>query len=203
MNGKNVHCANCGEQIFRSYARIRRSTTKKFFCSRDCKHTYADEGFSIVHCGQCGKEFSKRNSAIRRSISGFVFCGQECYRKYRLLAVVDGTGRRSRLELGIEEMIRQEFPKRNVIFNDRNVLGGVELDIFLPDEMTAIELNGYWHASNEISERDMKKSELCAERGIRLVQIDTSNIGQTDYAKFVRCYYDKIRPCFMESVPVE
>ena len=60
-----------------------------------------------------------------------------------------------------------------VIRHDRNILGGLELDIFIPELKLAIEANGvYWHSSTY---KDIyyhqDKTLLCNSKGIRLIHI--------------------------------
>jgi len=61
----------------------------------------------------------------------------------------------------------------NIIINDRKILEGKELDIYLPDYDLAIELNGtYWHS--EIYKDvlyHLSKTEKCQESGINLIHI--------------------------------
>lgn len=57
--------------------------------------------------------------------------------------------------------------------NDRKILNGKELDIYIPKLKLGIEIDGdYWH-STQFKEKDFhfKKSELCRKLGIRLVHI--------------------------------
>ena len=56
---------------------------------------------------------------------------------------------------------------------DRKILGGLELDFYLPDLKIAIELDGlYWH-SIRFKNRDyhLNKTELCERLGIQLIHI--------------------------------
>jgi G:T-mismatch repair DNA endonuclease (very short patch repair protein) len=75
------------------------------------------------------------------------------------------------------ERLLYEFVKENykgiIIKNDRSVLNGKELDIYLPDINLAIEFNGiYWH-SEIYKEKDyhFNKSKLCKESDIKLIHI--------------------------------
>jgi hypothetical protein len=60
-----------------------------------------------------------------------------------------------------------------VVENDRNILDGQEVDIYLPEHNLAIEYNGlYWHTEKfkgRTSHHD--KWELCKQKGIQLIQI--------------------------------
>lgn len=61
----------------------------------------------------------------------------------------------------------------NVIFNDRTILKGKELDVYLPDIKLAIEYNGsYWHSS-EMKEKNyhLDKTLQCEKLGIQLIHI--------------------------------
>lgn len=61
----------------------------------------------------------------------------------------------------------------HIIENDRLVLSGKELDIYLPDKKLAIEFDGsYWHSS-VFKEKDyhFKKSVACGKVGINLIHI--------------------------------
>jgi hypothetical protein len=59
--------------------------------------------------------------------------------------------------------------------NDKSVLGGKELDIYIPDLKLAIECNGiYWHseiAGKKSKTYHLDKTESCAQKGIRLIQV--------------------------------
>lgn len=62
----------------------------------------------------------------------------------------------------------------NIIRNDRTVLDGREIDIYLPDKKLGIEFNGtHWH-STEIQfdpQYHFNKSKLAESKGIRLIHI--------------------------------
>lgn len=62
--------------------------------------------------------------------------------------------------------------------NNRTVLQGKELDIYVPSHNLAIELNGiYWHSqsvlesNNQSKFKDLEKLEACSKRNIRLLTI--------------------------------
>lgn len=61
----------------------------------------------------------------------------------------------------------------NYISNTRNVVPGIELDIYIPNSKIAIEINGdYWHSSQfkEYTFHQNKTIE-CSKHGIRLIHI--------------------------------
>ena len=60
-----------------------------------------------------------------------------------------------------------------VEFNNREILNGKELDIYIPSKNVAIEFNGlYWHSDKQKPFDYHKiKTELCNQKGIRLIHI--------------------------------
>ena len=77
----------------------------------------------------------------------------------------------SRSERDIVEYFKSRVD--NVVVHDRKVLGGAELDLYLPEKKTAIEFNGnYWHSEDlKGKEYHQNKSIACAEKGIRLIHV--------------------------------
>ena len=58
-----------------------------------------------------------------------------------------------------------------VIRNDRKVLNGKEIDIWIPEYNLGIEYNGiYWHSSDEAKKADHNKMILAESVGIKLLQ---------------------------------
>lgn len=73
----------------------------------------------------------------------------------------------------IEKFIRNLLDDNNIsyISNDRTILNGKELDIYIPDKNIAIECNGvYWHSLKE-HDYHYKKWKTCEEKGIQLLTI--------------------------------
>ncbi len=59
-----------------------------------------------------------------------------------------------------------------VIYNDRKILNGLELDIYYPELSIGIEYQGnYWHSLPENIERDKRKKLLCKEKCIKLIEV--------------------------------
>jgi len=68
----------------------------------------------------------------------------------------------------------QSIYNQQIVFNDRAVLGGKELDILLPMANIAIECNGlFWHSEHNGKSKyyHARKSEDCLSAGIRLIHI--------------------------------
>ncbi|KFZ25668.1 MAG: hypothetical protein KQ78_02141 [Candidatus Izimaplasma bacterium HR2] len=71
----------------------------------------------------------------------------------------------------LQKMLK-EYDIGNVIYNDREVLNGLELDIYYPELNIGIEYQGnYWHSLPDHIERDKRKRELCKELNIKLLEI--------------------------------
>ena len=82
----------------------------------------------------------------------------------------------SKGEEEIYDMVVSILGENNVVRNDREVLEGKELDIYIPSKNLAIEFNGLiWHSDYGIRGKDkyyhLNKTEECKKRGIRLIQI--------------------------------
>jgi hypothetical protein len=78
----------------------------------------------------------------------------------------------SGLEIQLCEFIKNNY-NGEILENDRTVLNGQELDIYLPELKLAFEFNGvYWH--NELNKPDnyhKNKSDICEKLGIQLIHI--------------------------------
>lgn len=91
---------------------------------------------------------------------------------------------------------------RTIKLNDRTVLEGKELDIYLPERNLAVEFNGlYWHSdianlpkctvpSKETKDfarvRHLEKTNACKEKGIKLIHIFEDDwVYRTDIVKSI------------------
>lgn len=80
----------------------------------------------------------------------------------------------SKQEIEVYNFIRSLLPNKTILKNDRTILKGRELDIFVPKYKLAIEFNGlYFHC--DITRDDpfyhLTKSVECEKKNIRLIQI--------------------------------
>lgn len=70
--------------------------------------------------------------------------------------------------------MRSLLPHKTIVKNDRTILKGRELDIYIPSKKLAIEFNGlYWHASNKKDDPfyHINKSIEAERVGVRLISI--------------------------------
>jgi hypothetical protein len=80
----------------------------------------------------------------------------------------------SNAEKEIYDFICALIGEEKVIKKDRNILEGKEIDIFVPEMNIGFEYNGLrWHSEefNKDSKYHLTKTEKCAEKGIKLIQI--------------------------------
>lgn len=152
---------------------------KRHFCSIACKkHNSIRLYKTKVSCDNCGLKFIKRNFECKKTKTNF--CGLSCAAKFRQAHKTKGV-RRSKLEVWLEQKLIEIFPNQHFIFNDRELINS-ELDIYIPSLSLAFELNGIFHYEPiygkekllKIQNNDNRKFQACAEHGISLCIIDTS-----------------------------
>lgn len=84
----------------------------------------------------------------------------------------------------------------NVSYNDRKVLGGLELDIYYPDYSVGIEYQGnYWHSLPENVIRDDIKRGLCENKGIKLIEV-----WDDEFLKDTNNVYNKIKNEILDHI---
>src|SRR5574344_1457333 len=74
----------------------------------------------------------------------------------------------------LETKLFESIPIKNKIQNNRTILNGKELDIYIPDKKIAIEFNGiYWHseANGKDNNYHLDKALKCEAHGIELIHI--------------------------------
>jgi len=78
-------------------------------------------------------------------------------------------------EREIGEYVKSLVGVDNVVENNRDILDGLELDVYIPYKKVAIEYNGlFWHSeSNGGKSRKyhLNKTDICNKKGIRLIHI--------------------------------
>jgi very-short-patch-repair endonuclease len=84
----------------------------------------------------------------------------------------------SRMELLTRRLLRVYFKDWEVLYNHRpdwfkNEKTGknLELDIYYPELLLAVEVNGIQHKLRENQRRDQLKYKVCRSRGITLIQV--------------------------------
>ena len=135
-------------------------------------HTAKDKGNSIsrvsLTCNECGYDFT---TLFKNSL----WKGVQC-------ANCEGFIGRSKMEVQIVKFLKSNGIT-NILENDRQILSGYELDVYLPDHNLAIEMCGLtWHSfgtgfpNNSADEklkkyRHLEKYQKCKDLGIKLITV--------------------------------
>lgn len=88
--------------------------------------------------------------------------------------------KRSKLEKYLERRLKALYPTLLISFNNRKVLGGPEIDIYVPSLGIAIELNGIHHYEPiygheklaQIQSQDKRKESLSEALSLRFIALD-------------------------------
>ena len=115
------------------------------------------------NCGECNSDFT-----IERSL--FTTRG---YKNLNLCTICNP---KSSITSGSEIELYHFIESLNIgdiIKNDRKILNGKELDIYIPSHNLAIEYNGlYWHSELYLNNSyHLNKTKICEANNIRLIQI--------------------------------
>jgi len=121
------------------------------------------------------------------------YCSGTCRNKINNKEIF---GVRSKSEIYLEERLNNEFPNLMMIFNDREVLNGKELDVYIPSLNLAIEWNGIYHykkirddeSFEKTANKDKQKINECFELGIKLYIVK----DLTSSKKFIKEETEKI-----------
>ena len=155
-------CPNCSKKI---NSLNKTKTTEEYI--NECKLIYPNDEYNFsktvyngsdkkvtIKCNSCGKEFTiEANSFLQGHGCPYHYCNMS--KKEREISDYINS-------LGFE-----------TILNDKKLLNGKEIDIFVPSINLAIEFNGiYWH--NELNKNKnyhLEKTIICKNKGIRLIHI--------------------------------
>lgn len=180
-----VNCAECGKELTIYKTALKPNN----FCSHTCSATYFNrprkkvkiktpryiKPVVIVKCKHCGQDTTNAS-----------YCNGTCRNKDQNKFK---NGSRSYAEQVLSTKLKLNFPKWNIVENDRTILGGLELDIYIPELKLAIEWNGIYHilpikgneALQKILHKDGLKQNMCAALGITLISIS----DRTSHKKFI------------------
>lgn len=125
--------------------------------------SYTDDYDIKYHCKKCDSDFTTNYQLLHlRKDSGRVIC-TVCN------PTLKGT---SYLEKELIDFVKSNYAGQ-IILNDRTLLNGKELDIYLPDIQVAIEFNGlYWHSELEKPKNyHLNKTVMCNGLGIQLIHV--------------------------------
>lgn len=153
-------------------------------------------------CVKCGNEFEQHiHLTWIEGKSGYIPRCLNCY-PYNINS--------SYIEKQIGEFIESIY-NGQILYNDRKILNGMELDIYLPQKKIAVELDGlFWH--NDKSGKDknyhLNKTLKCEEQGVQLIHIfEDEWINKQDIVKDIikskLCICDKkiyARKCILKEI---
>jgi hypothetical protein len=146
------------------------------FCSRKCSCDYRNKRIEI-DCNWCGKGLVKKRKEVKGSKSGNVFCGSSCAASFN--NTQRRKTRRSKCEIMLYEMLSKAFPQLEIKPNDKEALGGYEIDIYIPQVKLGIEWNGVVHYKpiygkdklGRIQDIDAMKLDLAQQKGIEIIVV--------------------------------
>jgi hypothetical protein len=148
-------------------------------CSRSCSGKSIDTK-KMFKCEVCGKEILKKPSSLKKH----VYCSIPCAAKVSNSNRISKGNHRSKLETWLESILPKKYSQIEFEWNNRKLLNGLELDIYIPKHKLAFELNGIFHYEpifgenhlNKIINRDKGKFQRCIEKGISLCVIDCTSM---------------------------
>jgi len=173
--GKIISCMHCNKEFYVGP----KDVEKAKYCSQRCMGDAASslKGTTVHNCKECGKGGLKRTNTHKKQTKN-IFCSYKCAAIFR---TKNNCGSRvSSYEKAVREVLENNYDEV-FVYNDRTVLGGLELDIYSPERNIAFEIQGPTHygipvygkeVSLKVLENDTKKRNICQKLGIKLIEID-------------------------------
>jgi len=138
------------------------------------------------------KKYNNKKFVKETFVNGYVFdyisfceyfnvSSSTAFKKIKQFDIKYKKRQNSLLENKLKEFVSNYV---SIISNDRNVLEGKELDIYIPERNVAIEINGdYWHSelNGKNSEYHLVKTEICEEKNIRLIHVFENEINNKNH----------------------
>lgn len=145
----------------------RRGRWKQTFCSMECRNEKFGDGSRRwvdkikKPCDRCGREMEIYPSAIRGNR------GQFCSRACNALANTPGTT--SKISVAaVDDWAGRE----SVLWAQEYILGPYAIDLALPLEQIAVELDGeFWHSLPRAKANDKRKDSYLTNRGWTVVRV--------------------------------
>ena len=113
------------------------------------------------HCLSCGNDFKINSNLLTSRISNNITICTVCNKNKSF----------SEIQKSLEDFITSLGI--NYESNNRKILNGLEIDIYLPDHKLGIEIDGlFWH-SNKFKDENyhLNKTNLCEQQGIQLLHV--------------------------------
>lgn len=232
QKSKIVKCLFCNKEIIKRYCELKKSNNKPFCsgsCSalysnsrrfpidgsditsefvkpRAITHPQKSPKIKkspiLLTCSNCNKTFFKLYPNPK---SKHRFCCRSCQAKY-----ANRTWNRSarfginksRAESDLVKIITTDFPNLEIIENDRKILDGLELDVYIPSKNVAIELNGPCHYIPIFGEKELFRTQSkdiikkirMQEMKIHFFQINIMGAGKKLPEVLATAYHNQIKP---------
>lgn len=121
-----------------------------------------NEDYYIFKCNKCNKEYTIHRHLVKQRSDKQIEVCTNCIKKNTY----------SSTENSLLEYIVENYNGK-IISNDRNILDGKEIDIYLPELNLAFEFNGlYWHSELHRNKNyHLDKTVKCLDLGIQLIHI--------------------------------
>lgn len=216
-----ILCKFCGKTVKRRPTELGKNTFCSYRCSgffyntpkkkiRNSTKKLRPNTLANVNCSNCGKTIQRDRYA--REHHKFFYCNRSCQAIYAN-KTYNRAGRfgrnRSKAEDELSALISTEFPNMGLVKNDRStIVGGLELDLWLPSVKIAIELNGPCHyiplfgtaeLTRTMSKDEIKKQE-CQRLGIRLFIINIMGAGKRLPRILLDAFNNHIKPLIVDSL---
>lgn len=196
---KELTCQKCNKSYNRTASQLasaRSRGVKHNFCGIQCKLDFFRLKESVT-CTQCTIPFEKFPSQMRSPNS---FCSSSCAARYNNRHRKYGQ-RRSKFERWMEIRFKEVFPELEIHFNRKDTIES-ELDVYIPSLRMAIEFNGPQHYrpdifGQEVFENTVANDELkrkvCAEKNIKLVEFNMSDLTSIKSYKLEKYVNDTLK----------
>lgn len=198
-----LECYQCNNTFYQTKHFIKRAlnpnqSTAGKYCSHSCSSS-ARRTLLHLNCKECNKPVSRVLNQTKKSKN--TFCSHSCSVIFSNKNKTFGTNR-SKLEILIEEKLKENYPHLEIIFNDSSLIN-YELDIYIPKLKLAFEINGIFHYQpifgDEKFERtkyiDSLKNSLCSSINVNLITLDTTEQKKftlTSSYKYLNIIYSSI-----------
>lgn len=178
-------CLQCNKEIFRQPSQMGKNT----FCSCSCSAKYYNAFRikpKIIKPPKPPRIPNKCLVCFKPTFNSKYCCGR-C-RNTDLNKFIRGS--RSKAELILYNELKIHFPNFTILANDRQILDGLELDIYIKELNLAIEWNGIFHYEpirglnglEKIQKKDSIKIAKCKALNIELIVI----CDRTSHLKFIK-----------------
>lgn len=165
------------------------------FCSKKCEFEYRRKDRIHVQCKICQKDMYVSFSNRKKK-----YCSRKCMGvDVRIRNVARTPQYRSFGECVILCLLRKNYTNLEFVSNERNVLDGYEIDIWIPELKSGIEYNGIHHFQPVYGQKtyentirkDKLKKELSIQRGINLYQLNVpKSISYTSKTKYKNLFIE-------------